>query len=60
MVDTRSLDDVLAPATSPLAGLRVAYAPLSPSLEQPGDRRGFAWYAARRGLAGWWRASRAP
>jgi hypothetical protein len=28
----------------------VAYAPLSPSLEQPGDRRRFPYYAQRRGL----------
>src|SRR4051812_18942542 len=50
MVDTRSLDDVLTPAVSPLAGLRVAYAPNSPSLDQPGDRRRFPYYARHRGI----------
>ena len=43
-------DDVASAITSPLEGLRVGYAPLSASLEQPGDRRRFPFYAERRGL----------
>jgi hypothetical protein len=39
-----------AHAVSPLAGLRVGYAPLSPTLEQPGDRRRFPYYAEHRGV----------
>ncbi len=37
-------------ATGPLAGLRVGYAPYSRSLSEPGDRRRFCFYAARRGI----------
>ena len=34
----------------PLAGLRVGYLPCAKSLLHPGDRRRFAFYAARRGI----------
>jgi hypothetical protein len=50
MVGARSIDHAEAPAGATLAGLRVGYAPLSRSLEQPGDRRRFPYYAARRGF----------
>jgi hypothetical protein len=45
-----SLESAAGAVASPLAGLRVGYAPLSPSLEQPGDRRRFVYYAQRRGV----------
>ena len=35
---------------NPLAGLRVGYAPYSPSLDKPGDRRRFACYARSRNI----------
>src|ERR687885_693894 len=50
MVGTDPLGRAAAVAASPLDGLRVGYAPLSPSLEQPGDRRRFVYYAQRRGV----------
>jgi hypothetical protein len=50
MASTERLRDAPPSAGTPLTGLRVAYAPLSPSLEQPGDRRRFPYYAQRRGL----------
>src|SRR4051812_32216553 len=50
MVSTGHLQDAGRRAGTPLTGLRVAYAPLSPSLEQPGDRRRFPYYAQRRGV----------
>jgi hypothetical protein len=50
MASTGHLRDAAPVARAPLSGLRVAYAPLSPSLEQPGDRRRFPWYARHRGL----------
>jgi glycosyltransferase involved in cell wall biosynthesis len=50
MVGTVHIEDAAAGAASPLAGLRVGYAPLSPSLEQPGDRRRFPYYAEHRGV----------
>src|SRR3954453_21753582 len=48
MAGTLQIGDPAPRATSPLAGLRVGYAPLSPTLEQPGDRRRFPYYAERR------------
>jgi hypothetical protein len=50
MASTAHILEEAPSASSPLSGLRVAYAPLSPSLEQPGDRRRFPYYAERRGL----------
>jgi hypothetical protein len=50
MAGTAHLTHAPPAVQSPLTGLRVGYAPLSPSLEQPGDRRRFPWYAERRGL----------
>src|SRR3954464_10397446 len=50
MAGTAPLENVTTATRSPLAGLSVAYAPLSPSLAQPGDRRRFPYYAARRGI----------
>src|SRR5919206_870172 len=50
MVGTDPLGRAAAVAAAPLSGLRVGYAPLSPSLEQPGDRRRFPYYARRRGI----------
>jgi len=50
MAGTLQIEDVAPRAVSPLAGLRVGYAPLSPTLEQPGDRRRFPYYAERRGF----------
>jgi hypothetical protein len=51
MSGTAAIDNVTTATKSPLEGLRVGYAPLSPTLEQPGDRRRFPYYAARRGIA---------
>jgi hypothetical protein len=50
MAGTLHIEDAAPRAVSPLAGLRVGYAPLSPTLEQPGDRRRFPYYADRRGF----------
>jgi len=50
MAGTLQIEDAAPRAVSPLAGLRVGYAPLSPTLEQPGDRRRFPYYAERRGF----------
>ena len=50
MTSTAEIQKMPTKATSPLAGLRVGYAPLSSTLDQPGDRRRFPYYAARRGL----------
>ena len=50
MATPSSLEPAPAAGGSPLDGLRVGYAPLSPSLEQPGDRRRFVYYAQRRGI----------
>jgi glycosyltransferase involved in cell wall biosynthesis len=50
MPGTDQLTNAAALTHSPLEGLRVAYAPLSASLDQPGDRRRFPYYAARRGI----------
>jgi hypothetical protein len=50
MAGTLHIEDAAPRAVSPLAGLRVGYAPLSPTLEQPGDRRRFPYYAERRGI----------
>jgi hypothetical protein len=50
MASPRPVQPAAAAAASPLTGLRVAYAPLSDSLEQPGDRRRFVYYAQRRGI----------
>src|SRR4051794_24945132 len=50
MAGTLRIEEAAPRAASPLSGLRVGYAPLSPSLEQPGDRRRFPFYARRRGL----------
>jgi glycosyltransferase involved in cell wall biosynthesis len=36
--------------TNPLAGLRIGYAPYSPTFDRPGDRRRFAGYAQRRNI----------
>src|SRR4051794_16922925 len=50
MAGTLHIEDAAPRATSPLDGLRIGYAPLSPTLEQPGDRRRFPYYAERRGF----------
>src|SRR3954452_14444340 len=50
MAGTLHIEDAAPRATSPLDGLRVGYAPLSPTLAQPVDRRRFPYYAERRGF----------
>jgi glycosyltransferase involved in cell wall biosynthesis len=50
MVSTGSVPGAASGAASPLTGLRVGYAPLSPTLDQPGDRRRFPYYAEHRGV----------
>jgi hypothetical protein len=50
MTSTGSFPGAAPRAASVLDGLRVGYAPLSPTLDQPGDRRRFPFYAERRGL----------
>lgn len=50
MAITRPTEDATGSVVTRLRGARVGYAPLSPSLEQPGDRRRFVYWAQRRGI----------